>query len=300
MPIPNKFLRRAFSLPEYVRRVAGPKSALPFRNIEGNSEYDFELDRVSRKPGVSAMIRAKNEESKIGLCLESIYPIFDEIIIVNNNSDDGTDKIIQQYIEKRDSFQKIKYFNYPFNIARVGPDNVATNPDSLQSLVYYYNWCLSKCTLGHVFKWDADMVVPKQSASALRKQLSGLTPYWPAMLLVPLQTVYIAGEKLVYFSVGEVNQENMVFPNRSDVRFVKNDYFELLKTFCGVKYGSVNNVLIYEVKDTREDEFSHWSTLDFPTARKKREWENFNKVKSGKVDGAFRKMTNQEISDMFF
>jgi hypothetical protein len=44
------------------------------------------------------------------------------------------------------------------------------------------------------------------------------------------------------------------------------------------------------MKHVADDEFGHWATRDWITPRKRREWENFQRVRTGATDdGRFRR-----------
>ena len=46
--------------------------------------------------------------------------------------------------------------------------------------------------------------------------------------------------------------------------------------------------MFYELKFVDEDEFSHWSTRQFPTGRKQQEWESVELLRrGGSADGRF-------------
>ena len=50
--------------------------------------------------GISLIIRAKNEEINIKCCIESVIDLVDEIIFVDNNSNDNTFNLIYEYTTK--------------------------------------------------------------------------------------------------------------------------------------------------------------------------------------------------------
>jgi hypothetical protein len=57
---------------------------------------------------------------------------------------------------------------------------------------------------------------------------------------------------------------------------------------------------IYELKDVAEDEFSHWSGIDFPTERKQREWRHFQQLKQGEAPNAiFEPLSDDFIEQMY-
>ena len=55
---------------------------------------------------ISACVLTKNEEDNIGRCLDSIYPYVDEMIIVDDCSDDNTLKILDEYRQNMRVFRK--------------------------------------------------------------------------------------------------------------------------------------------------------------------------------------------------
>ena len=89
---------------------------LPTENIEGFTDFNIKSDWYkNRKPGLSAVIRCCGEEQWIGVCIESILPFFDEIIVTLTDCEqDHSEDIIKSFKSK-----KIKIFKYPFKIYQV-------------------------------------------------------------------------------------------------------------------------------------------------------------------------------------
>jgi len=109
-----------------------------------------------RPAGISAFVRCRNEEEYIVASLMSVYRIFDEIVVILNNSTDRTRELVQELMTDH---QKIRLLNYDHECAPVGPGylkSVGEAPDS--SLAKYYNWCMEHTTFSHVCKWDGDMI----------------------------------------------------------------------------------------------------------------------------------------------
>jgi glycosyltransferase involved in cell wall biosynthesis len=262
-----------------------PDTDIAFRNREGFVEYDFVLPARVRASGVTAMLRVKNESRKIGMCLSSALHLFDEIVVVDNASSDDTLQLVEQFKADHDREGRVQIYSYPHSIARCGDEHWETPEDSIHSLVYYYNWCRSKCRCGYFFKWDADMALAKNATQPLLQLFSTLNLEMPTIYSFPLQTVYRTGSDW-YLAQGEVNKEPRLAPNRSAVRFRKARYWEQLESDIAVGRRDVARVYIYELKDVSEDEFSHWTPcVDFPTERKRREWTNFQLVKCGELGG---------------
>lgn len=123
-------------------------------NIEGLAEYDIPEDWAeNRVPGLSAMLRLKNEAEYIRPCLEAIVDWFDEIVICLQPCTDGTDEIVREY-----ESDKVKIYDYPFDSHPNGPGHDKYPEGSVYDRAYFYNWTLSKTTRTHVAKWDGDMV----------------------------------------------------------------------------------------------------------------------------------------------
>jgi glycosyltransferase involved in cell wall biosynthesis len=270
-----------------------------FRNREGLKNFDFTLFESRGTPGVSAMLRVKNESEKILNCLRSISDIFDEIIFVDNGSEDKTLEILRQFKEETDKGNKIKIYHYPFKIARCGQENLLTPEDSLSSLAYYYNWTLSKCTFRYICKWDADMILRKEAREPIKRFLRQIQRDQKKCWALYGQTIYRDLRGNYYLSKGEVNSEIRIFPYGFNPRFGKVELYEALKFERPLPVEHFDAISFYELKFVNENEFSHWSTDDIPpTPRKKREWENFYLIRTGNIDSArFEKLSLSFVSD---
>lgn len=253
--------------------------SMTFSNREGNHEYDFELPNRVDIGGVTAVIRAKNEEDKIGYCLGSIYDVFDQIVIIDNGSTDRTRDVIDAFKRHFDPVDKITVVSYPFVLARNGPEHMNTPPDSVKSIVYFSNYALSFVRRRCVCKWDADMVLradEKEAFAAFLKNVGQGTPFrWAFMG----QTLYKNKEGEYLTSSEELARETRIFPLSYFNRFVKHQSFEVM--YSPLYRKIYNRVVFYELKFADSDEFSHWSTKEFPTERKRREWENLGRLAHG-------------------
>jgi glycosyltransferase involved in cell wall biosynthesis len=224
--------------------------------------------------------------------------VFDEIVCVDNGSEDNTLEVVREFKERRDKESKIKLYAYPFKISRCGPEHFDTPEDSIHSLTYYYNWTLSKCSLKYVCKWDGDMILRKEVRQPFKAFLQQLQGEQKKCWILYGQTVYRNLENNYYLAKGEVNGEVMMFPNGLNARFFKVDLFESLKCDPPLDEGQFDGVLFYELKFANSDEFSHWSISDIPTERKKRELENFLSVKRNNIANArFEKLPSGFLDD---
>lgn len=232
------------------------------------------------------MLRIKNEEDKIYHSLGSIHPIFDEIVIVDNGSQDRTPEIVRAFQQKYDMEGKIRFYSYPFKLARCGPENSNSPENSVHSLCYYYNWSLSKCTMSYACKWDGDMVLRKEARETFRQFLVQLKNSRKKCWILYGQTVYRDLQFQYYLSNSEINGEVMIFPNGLNPRFYKTDLYEILRSEPALDEGALDTIVFYELKFTDVDEFSHWSVSEIPTERKKRELEFFNLIKTKRISSS--------------
>ena len=118
---------------------------------------ESQTQRKSVRPfGLSAFVRCKNEEEYIVASLTSSYRVFDEIVVILNNSTDRTRELLQDLITDH---PKIRILDYEGDCAPAGVGyREMVDKDPERSLAKYYNWCLAQTTYSHVCKWDGDMI----------------------------------------------------------------------------------------------------------------------------------------------
>jgi len=261
-----------------------PADSFRGHNREGIAEYDFALPGRVRGHGVSAMLRARNEEWMIWDCLASIVTVFDEIVVIDNGSTDSTMALVQRFKQEHDDRDVVRLLSYPIEIARCGRENARTPGDSVHSAAYWYNWCVARCRHAYVCKWDADMLLLDEGRTPFRTFLQGLSTWRPTMWEFGVQTAYRDPTGRWFLARDEINSEPRIWPNRADVRFYRAELFEAVHRPSYIPIRKWPPVYVYELKDTTKDEFSHWSPEDrlaFPTERKQREWQNFESVRTG-------------------
>ncbi|WP_419162496.1 sulfotransferase [Candidatus Palauibacter sp.] len=282
--------------PEFMLLAFRP-AQMEFRNREGDAGFSFVLPRRSRTPGTSAFVRAKDEESKIESCLRSILPVFDEIHVIDNGSRDATAEIVRHVRGSSPEGAKIRVHSYPFAVGRFGPEHAGTPADSLHSLVYFTNWALSRCTRRHVCKWDADMVLAGERRGALAGLVAELDRGWPAAWSLAGQTVYRALDWTFREPRGEVNREVRIFPLSYDVRFHWREHWEELIRPRWLRTHRFAPACFHELKFLDEEEFDHWSTTEFPSPRKRREWASFERLRGGRPHGSDRRLPTTFLDD---
>jgi glycosyltransferase involved in cell wall biosynthesis len=134
---------------------------------------------------LAAMVRIRNEEEFLYPAIRSIVEAVDQVVLIDNLSDDRTPEIIRQL--QAEFPHIVAAYVYPHRVARYGAENAELSRTlrgrrSPQLLANYYNWCLRRCAASHIMKWDADMVATAQFAQALTLFRSG-----------PMQVMYISG-----------------------------------------------------------------------------------------------------------
>ena len=260
------------------RRLFGAPSARHFYNIESVTEYHFMLQSEVKKPGITAMIRVKNEESNIADCIASVMPCVDEVLVIDNDSTDATVSKIQDLLQHEEFSKPLRLLSYPFTVARCGSEHAETHEQSVHSLSYYYNWCLSHCRTSHVIKWDADMRVMNEIGAQL-----GFSDFLVKLRLsrakavgsFPVQTIYLDKRGQAVTTSDDTHTELRLFPNTPDIYFAKGENWEYLRhpRFQPVERSS--EVFCCEIKDTRQEEFAHWSAISFDGWRKSVEYRNY-------------------------
>lgn len=114
---------------------------------------------MSESRAISAMVRVRDEEQFLAAAIHSIADLVDEIVLVDNLSNDKTPQIVDALWKELP--EKVRPFHYPHEVRRVGretwdlSEQEAFSPNLSST---YYNWCLERCTSPWVLKWDGDMI----------------------------------------------------------------------------------------------------------------------------------------------
>jgi hypothetical protein len=119
---------------------------------------------------ISAMVRLKNEAEFLIPSVDSIAPFVDEIVLIDNQSTDATPALIEMLVRRYG--RKAVAFRYDYEIRRVGVEtrSLAERPGEEKSPHLsgtYYNWCIRRCSMPFVLKWDGDMIANDALAAAL-------------------------------------------------------------------------------------------------------------------------------------
>lgn len=125
----------------------------------------------NRQPGVSGMLRVRNDEEFIMRCIESCIPALDELVIVYNDCTDNSPQVIEMARQRYPD--KIKVFPYTPHIYawNLSEDefNMVMNGQipAENTLAGYYNYALAHTTKEYVMKIDADQIYFKDKLKEL-------------------------------------------------------------------------------------------------------------------------------------
>jgi glycosyltransferase involved in cell wall biosynthesis len=129
--------------------------------------FCFDLGPIGRvlKPGLTFLIRAKNERKNIFFVLGSLRAVLRnkrlncEVVFVDNKSTDGTyEEVIR--ICRAQEIENVFLYKYNVDISTSGDEHASLSArnEMGRSLNVYYNWCLKKANKYNIIKWDADFL----------------------------------------------------------------------------------------------------------------------------------------------
>lgn len=171
-------------------------------------EYTLDLSWYTKekKPGISFIMRAKNEERTIGLALDSLrqLKIPYEVNVVLNQCEDETE---QEVNTREDGGQNINIYHYPFQLGKTGLENVCTPVTSVHSTIWLLNWILMKGEFEYTFRWDADFIMTGALADELEDFLKGDN--------------HLANISAIFSDTGKANTEPYLWSNSMIPRYAR-------------------------------------------------------------------------------
>lgn len=215
-----------------------------WKNLEWIEEYNINVksfDIENKKYWISGIARLYNSWEFLEEVIESVIDLYDEIILVNNNSSDDTKEICLKLLEKYP--EKIIYKEYPFKLATVmTKEHMELAGNSIYSLSYYYNWCFSQASYQFVSKIDDDNLffISKEEKQKIRN--------------IVLNSKNNEQKYFVF------SWKNIIF---------KDSCFKELKLsaknkFCGLFndiWFYMQNQKTYYIKDKKWEKFTGWKSL---------------------------------------
>ena len=172
----------------------------------------FNLVKPSERPqGISIMMRVKDERDWIGPSIESIKPIADEIVVVDNGSKDGSYEIVQELAAEGKGL--IKHWQRP-DLNHCDLSNFAHEQTS-------FRWIL---------RWDGDMVAHtsgKYNILNLRNRILSLSAQ--RYYLIYLRHINLSGDLSHQDPKEQFHIEEYIHTFSSKARYIHPKRFEAIK-----------------------------------------------------------------------
>ncbi len=258
-------------------------------NREGIPEYDVHWSWQDRAltPGLTAVVRVKDEARNLPWVLPPLLAAVDRVVLVDNQSGDGTADVARVVAEKVGASAKLTVTAYPFDVSRCGSEHLATPGDSVHSLTHFYNWSFSHTTTRYSMKMDGDMVLTPEGVAAL-SDLSWLVQNEEVVVAFQHNPLYVESDRVAYIDLKLRTMEPWIYPMGPDYTYVKGFDWEIRELPERARRLTMPRGLCFELKWLDQDEFTHWtSPEDFSeerTPRKIREYHVFTTLARGGFD----------------
>ena len=172
----------------------------------------YHLAAIPGRPqGISIMMRVKDERDWIGPSIESIKPIADEIVVVDNGSKDGSYEIVQELAAEGKGL--IKHWQRP-DLNHCDLSNFAHEQTS-------FRW---------IFRWDGDMIARtggEYNIVKLRKRILALDPR--RFYLIYLRHINLSGDLCHQDPKEQFHIEEYIHTFSSHACYVHPKRFEAIK-----------------------------------------------------------------------
>lgn len=204
-------------IPNSITRKVDP---LDTNNIvysdEKEAKYTLDLNWYTKKkkPGISFIVRAKNEQSTIGLALDSLKQLNVpyEINLVLNQC---TDKTEYEAAIRSKNGQNINIYSYPFQLGKTGLENQCTPVTSVHSTIWLLNWILMKGNYEYTFRWDADFIMTSALAKDIEKAID--------------DKKQIMNISATFSDTGKANTEPYLWSNKLLPRYIRYSLWHLTR-----------------------------------------------------------------------
>ena len=187
------------------------------------------LDVENRPIGVSGYLRVKDDAPTLEQCIESVVTTLDELIIAVQPCSDNSLEIAQKLEKKYPN--KIKVYNYKPRVDFGNGKEPVDNPQSVHSIVNFYNYTLTKCTYSYGVKIDGDQIYITSKLQVVFNAYRGIR--------FKLNTI----DKIKHFFLSK-NQSWLIkkyFTKISDKILANKDNELFLFCFCGVNLFKVGD-----------------------------------------------------------
>lgn len=227
-------------------------------------------------PGLTCVFRVKNEARNLPWVLPPMFEAVHHVVLVDNGSDDGTPEVAQRLAADAGAADRFTLASYPVTVARAGAEHLATPPDSVHSLVHFYNWSFAHVRTTYSMKWDGDMVLTREGVLALR-DLAWQLERTGAVVLVPRHPVTVESESVAWIDLRTRYLEPWIHPMGPQYTYIKAMEWEVREFPPGAERIVMPDGMCVELKWLDADEFGHWTASSFEdngrSPRKRREWE---------------------------
>ncbi len=249
------------------------------------------------KKGISLIIRAKNEESNVPICIESIVEHVDEIIFVDNNSTDNTYLLVNEYSKK---YPYINVYQYNIQVSKAGKDHrEAIAQNNKNTLGLFYNWCLSKSSKKNVVKWDADFIGIPVNWNEMVK-LYNLREREDAFSVWFTGKTCFENNDFYYIDFQSFYNEFRIFSYANGFQWYDGEICEYtepyLNTLSDEKKIRYPFPIFYELKRTRIDEFSERSS--FIDERDRRDHRLLENLKKNELQTSLKNVSTEHIMNV--
>jgi len=198
-------------------------------------------------------MRIRNGAEYLEAAIESHVGCFDEIVAVYNQCSDATPRILERLAARHP--RKLRVVEYLPQVYPPGSKgHKETPPDSVHSLVNYYNYALSQSTRRFATKLDDDHIAfPEALANAVRPLANGRAQN--------CLFGYSGLNLLAHPSTGEIgvcsnrpfagNGDLFIFPVSPDTYFVHSELFEEFRHRCSRR--RYLGLIFYHLKYLKEN-----------------------------------------------
>jgi glycosyltransferase involved in cell wall biosynthesis len=143
--------------------------------VEKPSFKPEDFSPVKKKPGITAILRMRNEQDYLAQAFNSIRPFFDEFVVVYNQCTDRTPELVEQFV--RQEPYRTRAFHYVPEVFPQGSERHAALPaHHVCSLVHYSNFAYSKASYRICLVWDGDMIAAPGPLGNIVNRLRSIKP----------------------------------------------------------------------------------------------------------------------------
>ena len=175
----SKIFRTIIVYYSYFRRqyIVKPVPSSILSNKEGFTDYHISPYWFTEKKQlwISGIARLKNSADFLTPVVEAFLPYLDQIILVAEQADDGTNALCETLAKQYPD--KVKYYLYEHEVrfrSYDGADQPTT--ESIHSFAYFTNWAFSKSTYKYVMRLDDDILPVPETWEKMREYILSKEP----------------------------------------------------------------------------------------------------------------------------